>query len=274
MPAVAGMTSTDYRSHAALRRARQSRFALRRQPTQYRFHGGRRDRQAPRHHALAAALPGRVGRGAARRRARVAAAAGHLHERVGARRGGGRAFLQARGRATSWCSTTRSTSRPQRSGSRPAAVSPAITACVRSLRMSATITGVCASGSDIPGVKDLVHAYVLNDFAKDERPLGGGLVRHHRRRCRPAGERPGRELPEQGAPRHAGQRVRRVQGAGSRRTGRQAEAGCDPRARRARRAFSNFGIGNSNSGDSESSWDSNAASSVCPMWASRRSSTR
>ena len=99
---------------------------------------------------VAAALPGGVGRGAARRRARVAAAAGHLHERVRGAPWRRPRISTSSASATSWCFTTRSTSRPQRSGSRPAAVSPAITVCVRSRRMSATITGVCASGSDIP----------------------------------------------------------------------------------------------------------------------------
>src|SRR5262245_32078867 len=44
--------------------------------------------------------------------------------------------------------------------------------------------------------------------------MGGGPVRHHRGQRRAAGERPGCELSEQGASRHAGQGILRSQGAG------------------------------------------------------------
>ena len=54
-----------------------------------------------------------------------------------------------------------------------------------------------------------MHAHVLSDFAKERAALGRGPVRHHRRQCRAAGERAGRELPEQGASRHAGEGLRR-----------------------------------------------------------------
>ena len=60
-----------------------------------------------------------------------------------------------------------------------------------------------------PGVKERVHAHVLSDFAKSERDWVEALCDDHRRQRRTAGEGPGRELPEQGAPRHAGQGLRR-----------------------------------------------------------------
>ena len=40
-----------------------------------------------------------------------------------------------------------------------------------------------------PGIKDLVHAYVLHDFAKEDGPLGRGARRHHRRERGAARER-------------------------------------------------------------------------------------
>ena len=50
-----------------------------------------------------------------------------------------------------------------------------------------------------PGVKELVHSYVLSDFAKSEKGLGRDHVRGDRGQCRAAGEGRGFELPEQGA---------------------------------------------------------------------------
>ena len=37
-----------------------------------------------------------------------------------------------------------------------------------------------------PGVKELVHGYVLSDFAKSDRALGRGALRSHRRQRRAA----------------------------------------------------------------------------------------
>ena len=90
-----------------------------------------------------------------------------------------------------------------------------------------------------PGVKELVHAHVLSDFAKSERAMGRGAVRRHRRQCRPAGAGQGFELPEQGASRHDGEGFWRSERA--------------PRKNR---------------------WASNAASSACRMSANRRCSMR
>ena len=213
MPAFAGMTVRTC-AHAALCRARQSRFALRPQPTQYRLHGGRGDRQAPRHHALAAALPGRGGRGTARRREGAAAAARHLHERIRGAPLRRPRISTSSASATSWCFTTRSILPPAKvrvkTGGGVAGHNGlrSITAHIGNDYRRVRI------GVGHPGVKDLVHAHVLNDFAKDERPWVEALCDDHRRQRRSAGEGPGRELPEQGAPRHAGQGVRRAERAG------------------------------------------------------------
>ena len=44
-----------------------------------------------------------------------------------------------------------------------------------------------------PGVKELVHAHVLDDFARDERPWVEACASDHRRQCRSVGEGPGCE---------------------------------------------------------------------------------
>ena len=46
---------------------------------------------------------------------------------------------------------------------------PDITGCGPSRRISAMITGACALELDTR-IKELVHAHVLTDFTKDERP--------------------------------------------------------------------------------------------------------
>ena len=87
-------------------------------------------------------------------RARAAAAARHLHERVRPRGGGGRAFLQARPRRH------RRVPRRDRSRARQGAGedrrrrSPATTGCARSRRMSATTIAACASASVIPASRN------------------------------------------------------------------------------------------------------------------------
>ena len=58
-----------------------------------------------------------------------------------------------------------------------------------------------------PGVKELVHGHVLNDFAKAERPWVEALVRRDRRQCRTAGRRPRLALRQQGASGDAGQGI-------------------------------------------------------------------
>ena len=47
---------------------------------------------------------------------------------------------------------------------------PATTACARSPRISATTISRVRLGIGHPGGKELVERYVLQDFAKDERP--------------------------------------------------------------------------------------------------------
>ena len=157
-------------SHAALCRPRKSWRALCRQPPQHRLHGGRGDREAPQHRSVPPALPGRGGGRPDRRRARAAAAAGHVHERV----------------------RTRGRRRPRISTS---SASTSITVFHDEIELRARqgrvkVGGGIAGhnglrsisehiGNDYrrvrigvghPGVKDLVHAHVLNDFAKAERP--------------------------------------------------------------------------------------------------------
>src|SRR5207237_3904450 len=83
MPTGAGMTAWTG-LHAAPRRARQSRFAVRRQSTQHRFHGARRAREAQWHPPLAPALSGPIGGRTPGWRARAAAVARDIHERLGA----------------------------------------------------------------------------------------------------------------------------------------------------------------------------------------------
>ena len=100
--------------HAAVRRARQSGRQARGQPPQHRIHGGRRDRQASRLSAVAAALSGRRDRRHDRPREGAAAAARHLHERVRAARSPKRMHFYKLALATSRCSTTRSSCRPPR----------------------------------------------------------------------------------------------------------------------------------------------------------------
>src|SRR6185437_10556904 len=90
------LSSLRRRRYAAFRRPRQSWRTLRRQPPQYRFHGGGADRQTPRHCAVAAEILGAGGGRRDRRRQTSVAAARHLHERVRPCGGGSHEFLQAR----------------------------------------------------------------------------------------------------------------------------------------------------------------------------------
>ena len=87
--------------------------------------------------------------------------------------------------------------------------------------MSATTTAACGSASAIRASRSWCTRYVLSDFAKSERDWVEALSRHHRRQCRAAGARPGRELPEQGASRHGRQGLR-ARGDRRRLTRRQA----------------------------------------------------
>ncbi len=102
-----------------------------------------------------------------------------------------------------------------------------------------------------PGVKELVHGLRARDFAKAERAWVEALVRRHRRQCRAAGERRGRDVSRT---RCISPCRRRVSWSGNRPTSRKNSA-TQERIR-------------------EPTWDSSAASSVCRMSASRRSSMR
>ena len=133
-------------------------------------------------------------------------------------------FYKLGARATSSCSTTRSICAPAKvrvktgggiaghNGLR--SISAHVGNDYRRVRI----------GVGHPGVKELVHAHVLSDFAKSERAWVEALVRHHRRQCRAAGEGPGRELPEQGASRDAGQGLRRARRANRRLTEQRDKA--------------------------------------------------
>ena len=139
---------------------------LRAPPPQRRLHGARSHRRAARARALEEALPRPRLRRADRRPARAAAEAADLHERQRPVRRRGAALPQdRRGRHLS-SSTTRSTWRPASSRSRPAAATPATTACARSRRTSATNTRACASASAIRAPRSWCSGYVLHDFAK------------------------------------------------------------------------------------------------------------
>ena len=167
-----------------------------------------RSRRSPRRHGFAPwrrRFQGVAAEGHDRRRARAAAAARHLHERVRPRGGGGRAFLQDRRSATSSSSTTRSTCRP-------AKVRVKIGGGIAGHNGLRSITRACrqrlpprahrrrSSGRQGAGAR--LRAQRLR---QGRARLGRGAVRRHRRQCRAAGEGRGRELPEQGAPRHGGQ---------------------------------------------------------------------
>ena len=62
-----------------------------------------------------------------------------------------------------------------------------------------------------PGDKDLVHGYVLSDFAKDEREWVAALCDIIADNAELLAQGPGRDVPEQSPPRHAGERVSRLQ---------------------------------------------------------------
>ena len=190
--------------HAALRRARQSGRQARGQPPQHRLHGGGGDRQAPRLSAVAAPLPGRRDRRHDRRReacccccpgtymnesGRAVAEALHFYKLALDRHRG----VPRRDRACARQGAGEDRRRHRR----------ATTACARSPRMSATTIGACASASVIRASRIWCMRYVLERFRQERAAVGRGAVRHHRRQRRAAGERQGRELPEQGASRDA-----------------------------------------------------------------------
>ena len=142
-------------------------------------------------------------------RARRAARAADLHERVRPQRRRGDALLQARPRRASSSSTTNSISRPPRCGSRSAAATPATTACARSPRISATTTSACGSASAIPATR---RSSTTSCSATSRSPRWAGSTRSARAVADAAPllvARPGRELPEQGASRDRGGRLRR-----------------------------------------------------------------
>ena len=103
-----------------------------------------------------------------------------------------------------------------------------------------------------PGIKELVHSYVLSDFAKDDRPWVEALLRSDRRQRRAARDR------------HAIRRSRT-----------RCIWRCRPRdfSTRTMTAPRNA-LPVVTNGFQDTSWDSNAVSSDCPMSASRRCSMR
>ena len=103
-----------------------------------------------------------------------------------------------------------------------------------------------------PGVKELVHSYVLSDFAKSEKGWVETLCEAIADNAALLAKGRGFELPEQDS---SGDGRRRVS-ASMRRTTKNKVAA--PRAARSKALL----------------WDSNAASSDCRMSASRRSSMR
>ena len=143
----------------------------------------------------------------ARSREGCPASPGDVHERVRPCGSGSREFLQARrGRDHRVSGRTRTACRP-RCASRLAAASPATTG-LRSI--SAHIGNDYRRvrlGIGHPGIKELVHGYVLSDFAKDDRPWVEALVRGDCRQRRPARHRQGFDVPEQGASGDAGQGI-------------------------------------------------------------------
>ncbi len=126
--------------------------------------------QAPRHRAVAPALPGRRGGRRDRRRKGAAAAARHLHERVRAARWRRRCISTSSACPTSWCSTTRLELPPGKvrvktgGGNAGHNGLRSITAHVGNDYRRVRI------GIGHPGDKELVQRYVLQDFAKGERP--------------------------------------------------------------------------------------------------------
>ena len=141
--------------------------------------------RAPRHRALAAALPGRGGGRHDRRREGSAAVARHLHERVGARGGGGRALLQARGRRH------RGVPRRGRTAARQSAGEDRRRQCrpqrlaldLRAYRQR--LLAACASASAIRATRNWWKLRVAG-FRQERMALGGGAVRRRRRQCRAA----------------------------------------------------------------------------------------
>ena len=181
-------------------------------------------------------------------RARAAAAAGHLHEQVRPRGRRGGAFLQAaavrhRGGARrdrpaageGAGEDRRRHRRPQR---------PALDHGACRQRLSPRAHRRRSSGREGAGARLRARR-----FRQGRAAVGRGAVRGHRRQCRAAGARRRRDVPEQGASRHAGEGI-------SNRRNR-------PRIRTSAR----YGI-------RDRAWASSAASSACRMSASRRSSMR
>src|SRR4029077_15797525 len=179
MSARAGMTART-RLHAAPRRARQSRFALRRQPTQHRFPGRRRACQAPAARAVGA-MPKRRGIGPWRPRFQGISVEGSL--------GGERAllllpgtYMNESGRAVAEAAHFYKLGLSEVVVFHDEIDLPPGKVRVKTGGGTAGHNGLRSISAHIgneyrrvrigvghPGVKDLVHGYVLNDFAKDER---------------------------------------------------------------------------------------------------------
>ena len=191
--------------------------ALRRQPAQYRLHGGRGDRQAPWLRAVAAALSGRRAEGSIGARARAAAAAGHLHERIRAAR-----WPRPRISTSSGVDDIVVVPRRGRSAARQGAGQdrrrhrrpqrPALDHRACRQRLQARAHRHRPSGRQGTGARRMCWAI----SPRDERAWVEALCDIDRRQCRAAGRRRGCELSEQGASRHGGQRLCR------RRAGRRA----------------------------------------------------
>ena len=206
---------------------------------------------------------GVAGGRAARRRKRAAAAARHLHERIRPRRRRGRAFLQARpgdivvfhdeiDLAPGKVRVKTGGGIAGHNGLR------SITAHVGNDYRRVRI------GVGHPGVKELVHAHVLSDFAKSERAWVDALFDVIADNAELLAKGQDATLPEQGAPGHAGQGLRRAASrAGPHLTAGPSSTDASPgqKAIRAPRRI-------------QMTWASNAASSACRTSASRRCSTR
>ena len=231
-------------THEALRRPRQSGQRACAPSPQRRLHGA--SSASP---SGTGSGPGRSASTASSARARSAASRVVLLKPQTYMNDSGRSVGEAqrylkiaRGRHLS-SSTTSSTWRPASSRSRPAAATPATTACARSRAHIGNDYARVRIGIGHPGSKELVLALRAARLRQGRRGLARAAARRHRRRGAAAGRRRRRALPHrrgaraEGAARRAARRS-----AAPRRRRRETPAACAARAirpasaREARRA--------------------------------------
>ena len=149
---------------------------------------------------------GETAEGTLDRRAGGPASSRDLHERVRDARCRKRRASSSSRPARSPCFRTNSNCRRPRCGSKSAAALPAITACVRSPRISATTIAACGSGSATPASRNWCTATCCPISPRTSGP-GSGVVRGGCRQRRAARHGSRFDVPEQGASGDAGQGI-------------------------------------------------------------------